>query len=687
METASTYGTRGNIYYVLVPTLTTEPTQKLQNQLLNRINEEKNAGEGIPLSTYTKQNELTAVAGAPKYPYTLCRTQYVPGNEGAGKNLFVYCTFNKSQDQIQISSVYVATTGSSQSGIGPTGILSNYMDYDQLEVMVPGALLAPLNGSQQDQVGATITLRTNSNDKFYFQDKFITIPTTRTNATTGPYTALVSIEPFFMGGPPNMIGRRLNSVSRISPDPDVPISTGIDFHNTRPGEYLGWNTLPGASPYARAAEWMVNVDGSSFQSMRYPFTIYTFELTFNTALPSVPQTGRFVTQGDPSGAVYPVKGTVRGVGFGIPTSVDASGHIFTLIFDKDLGIPAVGGAVTQGTPVAGTRPNAPPTFVVSGTVQSYDSTTNTLKVMRDHGSLKFTKVTTAIAGAPTFNLIVTANHGTFVKGIETRIEGVGLVSPSYVDGPTLIKGMPPVWTHPVDTDRDVPNPIVNRKNSDDEEDSEASWPIIKSQDGKYDNKNRQVGSFFGKIWDLPFDYQKGEVDASGQAMTSWLQKVRGIASGGGSTMSAASQNNLVSTMYFAQSYILPTFNNQTVFCDSNITGKNDPTKNIYISGSCPSEDFIDSRQPQGFPGDQNPPIPIKIPRSTSIVPISNAGLDFWSQSYDPIMGGPKWMDYYLTGTVYGGHGVGTEGGNTAIPTLNRFQKPTDGSDVPNPWAN
>ena len=141
-------------------------------------------------------------------------------------------------------------------------------------------------------------------------------------------------------------------------------------------------------------------------------------------------------------------------------------------------------------------------------------------------------------------------------------------------------------------------------------------------------------------------------------------------------------------MYFAQSYILPTFNNQTVFCDSNITGKNDPTKNIYISGSCPSEDFIDSRQPQGFPGDQNPPIPIKIPRSTSIVPISNAGLDFWAgvanDDFTNLVGGPKWMDYYLIGTTYGGDGVGLEGGNTANPTLNRFQNPGPGIDR---WIN
>jgi len=56
------------------------------------------------------------------------------------------------------------------------------------------------------------------------------------------------------------------------------------------------------------------------------------------------------------------------------------------------------------------------------------------------------------------------------------------------------------------------------------------------------------------------------------------------------------------------------------------------------------------------------------------------------------MGGPKWMDYYLTGTVYGGDGVGTEGGNNAIPTLNRFQNPhpdcpPDCPSSPKAWAN
>ena len=668
METAST-GKRNYAIYVLVRTPSSEPTAKLQKYLEKQINAQKMQGEGIPLSTYTKQIKLTAVAGAPKYPYTLCRTQYVPGNEGAGKNLFVYCTFNKFQDQIQISSVYVATTGSSQSGIGPTGIPSNYMDYDQLEVIVPGALLAPLNGAQQDQVGATITLRTNSNDKFYFQDKFITIPTTRTNAKTGPYTALVSIEPFFMGGPPNMIGRRVD-------DNDV-----TKFHNTKPGEYIGWDV--GSGP--RGAQWM---EEEGVNVMKSPLTDYTFELTFDTSLNPVPAIGGFVTQDAPmTGGVYPVKGTVRSVGFGIPTSVDASGHIFTLKFAKDLGIPHdASGAVTQGTPVCGGMHGDQCTFPVSGTVQHYDSTTLTLTVIRDHGiKQKFTKATTAIAGAPTLKVVVTGggehdpgqpapNHGTFVKGIETRIEAVGptLIKgmPSWVDGPKLIKGMPPVWFDTFfDPQGTNPYPIIP-------DDNTPGWPIIKSQDGKYDPTKREVGSFFGKIWHLPFWNERAN------AMTSWLQKVRGIASGK-EKESAAVQNNLVSTMYFAQSYILPTFNNQTVFCDDNISNKDvDPTKNKYISGACPSEDFIDSLQPTW--GNYTP---IKIPRSTSIVPIAYSGLDFWYRDYNPLMGGPKWMDYYHTGTVYGGDGVGTEGGNNAIPTLNRFQNPDSNSPDTKPWAN
>jgi hypothetical protein len=666
METAST-GKRNYAIYVLVRTPSSEPTAKLQKYLEKQINAQKMQGEGIPLSTYTKQINLTAVAGAPKYPYTLCRTRYVPGNEGAGKNLFVYCTFNKSQDQIQISSVYVATTGSSQSGIGPTGIPSNYMDYDQLEVIVPGALLAPLNGSQQDQVGATITLRTNSNDKFYFQDKFITIPTTRTNAKTGPYTALVSIEPFFMGGPPNMIGRRVD-------DDDV-----TKFHNTKPGKYPGWILQ---QPW-RVAEWMVDSAGSSFKSMKSPFTIYTFELTFDTSLNPVPAIGKLVTQGPPTTeGIYPVKGTIRSVGFGIPTSVDASGHIFTLIFDKDLGIPpdASGGVVTQGTQVCGGMHGDQCTFPVSGTVQSYALSPPTLTVIRDHGSLPFTKVPTAIAGAPTFILVVTGggehdpgqpapNHGTFVKNIDTLVDTTHVPGSElqWVDGPTLIKGMPPVWLDRTDIDGTSPLPIIP-------DDNIPGWPIIKSQDGKYDPKKREVGSFFGKIWDLPF------LNDGSNAMTSWLQKVRGIASGGGTD---TVQNNLVSTMYFAQSYILPTFNNQTVFCDDNISNKDvDPTKNKYISGACPSEDFIDSFQPLS-----SDPTPIKIPRSTSIVPIAYSGLDFWNKGYNPIMGGPKWMDYYLTGTVYGGDGVGTEGGNNAIPTLNRFQNPDPNPPDTKAWAN
>jgi len=308
-------------------------------------------------------------------------------------------------------------------------------------------------------------------------------------------------------------------------------------------------------------------------------------------------------------------------------------------------------------------------------------------VIRDHGSLPFTKVPTAIARAPTFILVVTGggehdpgqpapNHGTFVKNIDTLVDTT-LVHGSelqWVDGPTLIKGMPPVWLDPTDTPGYSPIPIIP-------DDNIPGWPIIKSQDGKYDPTKREVGSFFGKIWHLPFWNERAN------AMTSWLQKVRGIASGK-EKESAAVQNNLVSTMYFAQSYILPTFNNQTVFCDDNISNKDvDPTKNKYISGACPSEDFIDSLQPVDAET-----TPIKIPRSTSIVPIAYSGLDFWNQDYNPIMGGPKWMDYYLTGTVYGGDGVGTEGGNNAIPTLNRFQNPhpdcpPDCPSSPKAWAN
>jgi len=112
-----------------------------------------------------------------------------------------------------------------------------------------------------------------------------------------------------------MIGRRVD-------DDDV-----TKFHNTKPGKYLGW--LPQA--LERSAGWMLDVGGESVgASMRSPFTIYTFELTFDTSLNPVPAIGKLVTQGPPTtGGVYPVKGTIRSVGFGIPISVDASGHIFT----------------------------------------------------------------------------------------------------------------------------------------------------------------------------------------------------------------------------------------------------------------------------------------------------------------------------------------------------------------------
>ena len=77
----------------------------------------------------------------------------------------------------------------------------------------------------------------------------------------------------------------------------------------------------------------------------------------------------------------------------------------------------------------------------------------------------------------------------------------------------------------------------------------------------------------------------------------------------------------------------------------------------------------------------------KVPKE-NVVPITNAGLDFWAgvddDDFTNRVGGPKWMDYYLIGTTYGGDGVGLEGGNTANPTLNRFQNPGPGIDR---WIN
>jgi len=146
--------------------------------------------------------------------------------------------------------------------------------------------------------------------------------------------------------------------------------------------------------------------------------------------------------------------------------------------------------VTQGTPVCGGMHGDQCTFPVSGTVQSYAPSPPTLTVIRDHGSLPFTKVPTAIARAPTFILVVTGggehdpgqpapNHGTFVKNIDTLVDTT-LVHGSelqWVDGPTLIKGMPPVWLDPTDTPGYSPIPIIP-------DDNIPGWPIIKSQDGK-----------------------------------------------------------------------------------------------------------------------------------------------------------------------------------------------------------
>jgi hypothetical protein len=442
--------------------------------------------------------------------------------------------------------------------------------------------------------------------------------------------------------------------------------------------------------------------------------------------------------------------------------------------------------------------------IVQGTVVTQDITSTTTTT---HAKGTVTSVSGEI-------ITVTAVTGMFVKEMKTTFQTpppnsstISIIPGSKltgVSGPHLKTAFPPLargvpYSAGGGEDEPTnPTPIIPGP-------KQPMWPIIKSQDGKYDHTKRQVGSFFGKIWDLPFDYQKGEVDASGQAMTSWLQKVRGIASGGGSTMSAASQNALVSTMYFAQSYILPTFNNQTVFCDASLntagidfvlgvlaqnisqplpqipaaimqgmtvsqaqsgttaTGKvksvvRDPvgggtitvtaetgmfvkemtttfqpsssnsspisipgsyityvsgfdpghSKNIYISGACPLETYQDggySTQgwissewdetqdpdffcfPPAIDGCFAKATKYKVPKE-NVVPITNAGLDFWAGgaafSSSDRVGGPKWMDYYLIGTTYGGDGVGLEGGNTANPTLNRFQNPGPGIER---WIN